>query len=77
MLIRPPTFEELSKRLISRQTESEESLKKRLERAKMDLDAADREGLFDVTIMNDDVERAYKEMESWIRDQYPDALGVK
>jgi len=63
IFIKPPSIEELEKRLIIRSTETDETLKKRLERAKMEL-SYERE--FDVCIINDDLESAIKETEQRI-----------
>lgn len=60
----PPSKEELLKRLTSRNTESEEDLKKRIERAKMELSLKDE---FDYLIPNEDLEEAVKESISLIK----------
>ena len=60
----PPSLEELRKRLKNRSTESEESLKKRVARAKKEMDYADK---FDITIVNDQLEKAQSEAEDAIR----------
>ncbi|VDK38624.1 unnamed protein product [Gongylonema pulchrum] len=70
ILVRAPSLDVLEQRLRSRNTESEDSLKKRLKHAKEDLDAADAEpSLFDFMIVNDDLERAYGEFLSAIHDE--------
>lgn len=53
--IMPPSFDELKRRLISRNTESEEDLAKRLERVEMEMSFKDR---FDYLIVNDNLESA-------------------
>jgi len=55
--VMPPGFEELKKRLINRNTESEEDLKKRIERAEMEMSYADKKE-FDFKVVNDDLEKA-------------------
>lgn len=55
IFIMPPGIEALEQRLIKRNTESDEDLKKRIDRAKMELGFADR---FDYVIVNDDLEPA-------------------
>ncbi|KAG7455300.1 hypothetical protein MATL_G00255030 [Megalops atlanticus] len=57
--IQPPSMEILEKRLRDRQTESEESLQKRLEAARIDMELSKEPGIFDVVIVNDDLEEAY------------------
>ncbi|VDM46073.1 unnamed protein product [Toxocara canis] len=62
ILIKAPSLSILEERLRARKTETEESLKKRLKHAEEDLNAvASDPTLFDYIIVNDDLERAYKE----------------
>jgi guanylate kinase len=58
LFIMPPTLEELEKRLRLRQTETEESLKKRLTKAGFELSFSDK---FDKVIINDVLEYAVKQ----------------
>ena len=60
----PPSKEELTKRLTARNTESQEDLKKRIERAKMELSLKDK---FDYLIPNEDLEKAVQEAKSLIK----------
>ena len=57
--IAPPSLEELLIRLKKRQTENEEDLMKRIERAKMELSHKDK---FDYFIINNDLNTAYYEI---------------
>ncbi|MBN3299275.1 KGUA kinase, partial [Amia calva] len=57
--IQPPSMAILEKRLRDRQTETEESLQKRLAAAQADMEISNEPGLFDVVIVNDDLEEAY------------------
>ncbi|KAI1767075.1 guanylate kinase [Hypoxylon sp. FL1150] len=66
VFIKPPSFEELEKRLRGRGTENEDSIVKRLDQAKVELKFADTPGVHDIIIVNDDVEKAYKELEGFI-----------
>ena len=59
--IRPPSLEILRDRLTSRGTETEHSVTYRLERAKNELELADR---FDHIVVNDHLDRAYEEIKS-------------
>jgi guanylate kinase len=61
--IAPPSLEELRVRLKKRQTENEEDLKKRIERAKMELSHRDK---FDYFIVNNDLNTAYNEIKNLI-----------
>ncbi len=55
VFILPPSIEELKRRLINRKTESESDLKKRFERAKMEIDFQTH---FEYKIVNDDLAQA-------------------
>jgi guanylate kinase len=58
IFVMPPSIEVLEQRLRSRGTETEESIRKRLGRSSKELNEAPR---FDVTIINDDLQRAVEE----------------
>lgn len=58
IFVMPPSVEVLEQRLRSRGTESEESILKRLSRSAKELEEAHR---FDVTIVNDDLDKAVVE----------------
>lgn len=60
IFIQPPSVEELKRRLESRGTESEESLKARVNKAAYELSFGDH---FNKTIINDNLEKACKEAE--------------
>lgn len=70
IFIKPPSMTVLAERLKNRGSETDESLKKRLQRAEMELSYADR---FDYIVINDDLETAYAEVkeiiEPYITDQ--------
>ena len=55
----PPSWDELTRRLVGRGTESAEERDRRLETARVELEA---ESEFDVTIVNTDVETACAEL---------------
>jgi guanylate kinase len=57
--IAPPSLDELIIRLKKRKTENEEELKKRIERAKMELSHKDK---FDYFVVNNDLNTAYYEI---------------
>ncbi|KAJ5698164.1 Guanylate kinase [Penicillium macrosclerotiorum] len=65
VFISPPKFEDLEKRLRGRGTEKDEDVQKRLEQAKAELEYAET-GVHDKIIVNDDLEVAYRELESFI-----------
>jgi guanylate kinase len=59
IFIAPPSIEELKERLINRKTETDEDLKKRIERAEMELSFKDK---FDYVVTNINLEEAKKEV---------------
>lgn len=59
VFLAPPSVEELKRRLVGRGTDDEETIRRRLEHADEEL-AAEQE--FDVTVVNDEVERAATEL---------------
>ena len=58
IFVMPPSVEVLEQRLRSRGTDSEDSIRKRLARSARELEEAPQ---FDVTIVNDDLQRAVQE----------------
>jgi guanylate kinase len=70
IFIRPPSYEILESRLRARATDSEESLQKRLSKAKWELSL---EKDFDAVIVNDKLEDAFELAEKLVTD----FLGIK
>ncbi len=66
IFIAPPSIEELKQRLIKRNTETEEDLKKRIERAEMELSFKDK---FDYVVSNADLEIAKKKVKEIIENE--------
>jgi len=64
LFVRPPSIDELERRLVNRSTETPETLKKRLDRAKMELGY---EKEFDICIVNDALEKAVLDAEKAIQ----------
>lgn len=64
IFIKPPSIKTLKERLERRGTESQSTLKERLERAKKELTY---EGLFDMTVVNDDLDKAYREIHDTVK----------
>jgi guanylate kinase len=60
IFVAPPSIEEMKRRLLARQTESPESIERRIERAGMEMEMRDR---FDAIVVNDQIERAVEEIE--------------
>ncbi|KAM9762444.1 guanylate kinase 1b isoform 2-T4 [Menidia menidia] len=67
--IQPPSMEILEKRLRDRQTETEDSLQKRLEAARIDMELSKEPGVFDVVIINDDLDKAYEELKDILNEE--------
>ncbi|MCJ1377691.1 hypothetical protein MMC17_000787 [Xylographa soralifera] len=68
LFLSPPSLEVLEKRLRGRGTETEDSLQKRLTQAEAEMAYAKGEGVHDKVVVNDDLDRAYKELEEWVVD---------
>ncbi|KAI9676411.1 MAG: hypothetical protein M1817_000568 [Caeruleum heppii] len=66
VFIKPPSFETLEARLRSRSTESEEEMQERLTQAKVELEYADTLGGNDKIIINDDLEKAFEELDEFV-----------
>lgn len=67
LFLSPPSVQVLEQRLRGRGTEDEESLKKRLDQAAKEMEFS-KEGVHDKIVVNDDLERAYQEVDEWIVD---------
>lgn len=61
IFIKPPSIEELRRRLIARKTESMEAIEKRLAWSKVELEAA---SAYDYSIINDELTTAYEVLRS-------------
>ncbi len=65
IFIMPPSVEELERRLRNRNTETDESIKKRIGKAKYEMQFA---GKFDKIVVNDDLEEAKKEIKNIVEE---------
>ncbi len=65
IFIAPPSLEELEKRLRGRQTDSDESIRKRLSKAEYEMGFSDR---FDCRIVNDSLDKAVEQTRNTILD---------
>lgn len=61
ILILPPSLDTLEKRLRNRNTEDEKTLQVRLQNARTEIDFASKEGKYEHTIVNDNLEKAKQE----------------
>ncbi|KAJ1960998.1 guanylate kinase [Dipsacomyces acuminosporus] len=66
IFVAPPSEEELERRLRGRGTDDESSILKRLATAKSELEFAQQPGAYDIKIINDDVDKAYKQLVGFI-----------
>ena len=66
VFLTPPSLKELEARLKARGTETEDSLAKRLGAAKGEMEYGMKAGNFHVVIVNDMIERAYKELREFV-----------
>jgi guanylate kinase len=64
IFVKPPSLEVLEQRLRDRGTETEQTLRERLDRAKKEITYQDK---FDVVVINDKLDQAQKEAEEIIR----------
>ncbi|OLL22246.1 Guanylate kinase [Neolecta irregularis DAH-3] len=64
LFIAPPSIQELERRLRQRGTETQESIRSRLDQARKEMDYA-RQGGHDKIIVNHDLELAYQELEKY------------
>lgn len=71
IFISPPSLEELENRLRGRGTETDESLKKRMDTAQSALAFSKQTGVYDLVLVNDDLERAYQELKNYLQSNYP------
>ena len=68
LFLSPPSVEVLEQRLRGRGTENEDSLRKRLDQAAKEMAFSKEEGVHDKIVINDELEKAYKEVDEWIMD---------
>ncbi|KYR01997.1 guanylate kinase [Tieghemostelium lacteum] len=66
IFISPPTFDTLKQRLLARGSETDETINKRLETAKKEMEYLNKPGFFDVIIVNDDLQTAYNQFKQTV-----------
>nr|XP_050862147.1 guanylate kinase isoform X2 [Vespula vulgaris]XP_050862157.1 guanylate kinase isoform X2 [Vespula vulgaris] len=66
IFIKPPSINELEQRLKDRNTETDESLLRRLTIAKAELEYGEQPGNFDIVIENDNLDKAYEKLREFI-----------
>ena len=68
LFLSPPSLKVLEERLRGRGTDDEESVKKRLDQASKEMAFSKEEGAHDKVVVNDNLDRAYREVEDWVVD---------
>ncbi|KAF7993829.1 hypothetical protein HCN44_011098 [Aphidius gifuensis] len=69
VFIKPPSIEELERRLIARKTETEESLKHRLSIAVEEMKYGETPGNFHMVIVNDNFTEAYNDLKEFVLEE--------
>ncbi|XP_022347375.1 guanylate kinase isoform X1 [Enhydra lutris kenyoni] len=69
IFVQPPSLDVLEQRLRQRNTETEESLAKRLAAARVDMESSKEQGLFDLVIINDNLDTAYRTLEEALSEE--------
>ena len=66
VFIKPPSLEALEARLRSRGTEKDIEVQKRLKQAEIELEYANMPGVHDKVIVNDDLEKAFEQLDEFV-----------
>lgn len=66
LFLEPPSMEVLRQRLTGRGTDKPEAIEKRMKQAENEMAFSKEEGRFDKIVKNDDLERAYAEVKTWV-----------
>ncbi|XP_066122406.1 guanylate kinase isoform X2 [Saccopteryx bilineata] len=76
IFVQPPSLEVLEQRLRQRNTETEESLVKRLAAARADMESSKEPGLFDLIIVNDSLDKAYSALKEALLEEIKKVQGT-
>ncbi len=68
VFVKPPSLEVLKERLVKRGSETEESLGKRLDAAREEMEYGEGEGNFQLVIVNDTFEEAYQKLVEYLKE---------
>lgn len=77
LFIAPPSLEELERRLRGRGTEEEEAILMRLANARKEMEAKEEAGLFDIVVVNNDLEKAYAEIKEILNEDIAEATQAQ
>ncbi|XP_058796707.1 guanylate kinase isoform X3 [Phymastichus coffea] len=69
IFIKPPSIEELERRLVGRKTESKDAVARRLSSARAEIDFGEIPGNFDLVLENDNIEKTYQKLKDFILSQ--------
>lgn len=67
----PPSVASLRERLLSRGTDDADSIEKRINTAKIELEAAPEKTFINKRIVNEDLDKCYGEVKSYLGEAYP------
>ncbi|KAL7524834.1 hypothetical protein ACHAXR_000736, partial [Thalassiosira sp. AJA248-18] len=70
IFIAPPSLDVLRERLVGRGTETPETLERRFQNAKSELEYGMQPGNFDAIVVNDDLDKACAEFEKVVKEMY-------
>merc|ERR1712119_37963 len=70
IFIAPPSIEALRSRLEKRGTETKSQIEKRMSTAQSAMDFSKKDGSYDATIVNDDLEEAYNKLKLFLLQQF-------
>ncbi|XP_030029395.1 guanylate kinase isoform X2 [Manduca sexta] len=76
VFVMPPSVNELERRLRARNTENEDTLKKRLDTARREISFGEEPGNFHITILNDNLDKAYSDLREFISQNIEDKEQV-
>lgn len=71
IFIAPPSMSTLERRLRDRRTENEESIQRRIENARKEVEYGTKKGSFDEVVVNDDLELAFLSLRHILEERYP------
>eukprot|EP01088_Endostelium_zonatum_P001631 TRINITY_DN11966_c0_g1_i1.p1 TRINITY_DN11966_c0_g1~~TRINITY_DN11966_c0_g1_i1.p1 ORF type:complete len:250 (+),score=58.52 TRINITY_DN11966_c0_g1_i1:12-761(+) len=72
LMVVPPSFEELERRLTGRGDTDSDAVQRRLTRGREELEYAKKTDFWDRVVVNDKLEAAHAEMKKFVEDNYPE-----
>ncbi|XP_039273687.2 guanylate kinase-like [Styela clava] len=69
VFVKPPSIDELRNRLVKRGTETEEAIEKRMATAKSAIEFSQTPGVYDLIVVNDNLQHAYEELETFLTEK--------